>query len=63
MGVFTPGIEGATLTVCHPGQDLPLRRAVALELIGDNHAWHVLQLFEQLAKELLRRLLIPPALD
>ena len=63
MRVFAPVIEVATLAMLHPGQDLALGRAVALELIGDHHAWHVLQPFEQLAKELLRRLLIPPALD
>jgi len=37
----------------HPRQYLPLGRAVALKLIGDNHAWQVLEPFEQLAKELL----------
>jgi hypothetical protein len=63
MGMLTPVLEGATLPGCHPGQDLALGRAVALELIGAKHAWHILQPFEQLAQALLRRLLIPPALD
>src|SRR5262249_7224779 len=62
MRVFAPVIEVATLAMLHPGQDLALRRAVALELIGDNHAWHVLQHFKQLAKVLLSRVLIPPDL-
>src|SRR5262245_2107668 len=62
MGVLTPVIEVATLAMLHPGQDLALRRAVALELIGNDHPWHVLQPLEQLAKELLRGLLIAPAL-
>src|SRR5262249_40222822 len=62
MRVFAPVIEVATLAMLHPGQDLALRCAVALELIGDNHAWHVLQSLEQLAKELLRRLLIAATL-
>src|SRR5262249_8006834 len=42
MGVFTPVVEIATLAVFDPGQDLALRRAVALELIGNNDPWHVL---------------------
>src|SRR5215468_10160064 len=62
MGVLTPVIEVATLAMLHPRQDLALRRAVALELIGNDHPWHVLQPLEQLAKELLRSLLIAPAL-
>src|SRR5262249_33611590 len=62
MRVLTAVIEVATLPMFHPGQDLALRRPVALQLIGDNHAWHVLQPLEQLAKELLRRVLIAAAL-
>src|SRR5262249_44494287 len=61
--VLTAVVEIATLTVFDPGQDLALGRAVALELIRNDHAWHVLQSLEQLAKELLRCVLIAPALD
>src|SRR5215510_1492948 len=63
MRVLTAVVEIAALAVFDPGQDLALRRPVALELIGDNHLWHVLQPLEQLAKELFGRLLITPALD
>jgi hypothetical protein len=49
--------------VFHAGQDLPLRRAVAFELICDDHPWHIGEAFEQLAKELLRGLLVAPTLD
>ncbi len=63
MGVFTAVVEGAALPVFDPRQDLPLRRPVALQLIGNDDAGHVLEPFEQLAKELLGRLLITPALD
>src|SRR5262249_35440530 len=62
MGVLTAVIEVATLPMFHPRQDLALRRAVALELIRDDHPWHVLQPLEQLAKELLRRVLVAAAL-
>ena len=63
MGMLTPVVQRATLAVFDPGQDLPFGRAVALQLIRDDHPWHVLQPLEQLAKELLRRVLIAPALD
>src|SRR5215831_13226671 len=63
MRVLTAVIEVATLPMFHPGQELALRRAVALELIRDDHPWHVLQPLEQLAKALLGRLLVAPLLD
>jgi hypothetical protein len=62
VGVLTAVVQIATLTVLHPGQDLALRRTVALELVRDDHPWHVLQPLEQLAEKLLRRLLVAPAL-
>src|SRR5262249_45029533 len=58
MRILTAVIEVATLPMFHSWQDLALRRAVALELIRDDHPWHVLQPLEQLAKELLCRLLM-----
>src|SRR5262245_9561263 len=42
MRILTPVVEVTTLTVFDPGQDLPLSRAVALQLIRDDHPWHVL---------------------
>src|SRR5215471_2993309 len=63
MRILTPVIEVAALAVFHPGQDLALRSAVALELISDDDAWHVLQPLEQLAEKLLGRVLIAAALD
>src|SRR5215470_7864716 len=62
MGVLTPVVEVTTLPVFHPRQDLPFRRAVALQLIRNDHPWHILESLEQLPKELLRRLLVAPAL-
>src|SRR5499427_6641661 len=62
MGVLTPVIEIATLAMFHPGGDLPFGRAITLELVRDDHPWHVLQALEQLAKELLRRVLVAAAL-
>src|SRR5262249_54561565 len=63
MRILTPVVQIAALTMFHPEQDLTLGGTVALELIRNDDAWHVLQPLEQLAKELLRRRLIPPALD
>src|SRR5262249_43521662 len=60
--ILTPVIEVAALPMFDPGQDLPLRRPVALQLIRDDHAWHVLEPLEQLAEKLLCRVLIAPAL-
>ena len=62
MRVLTPVIEIPTLAMLHAREDLALGRAIALQFIGDDHARHVLQPLEQLAKELLRRVLIAAAL-
>ena len=45
-----------------PRQDLPFGRAVALQLVRNDHPWHVLEPLEQLTKELLRRLLVAATL-
>src|SRR5512135_2867490 len=37
--------------VLDAGQDLPFRRAVGAELVGDQHPWHVLLGGQQLAQE------------
>src|ERR1700757_3660998 len=62
MRILTAVVQIATLAVCDPGQDLALRRAVALQLIRDDDPRYVLQALEQLAEKLLRRVLIAPAL-
>ena len=62
MRMLTAVVEIMTLPVFHAGQDFTLRRAVAFELIRDDHPWHIGEAFEQLAKELLGCLLIAAAL-
>src|SRR5262245_13061387 len=62
MRVFTPVIEITTLTVFHPGQYLTLGRAIALQFVRNDDARNVCEALEQLAKKLLRRVLIAPAL-
>ena len=62
MGVLRSVIEISMLPVFDTGQALPLRRPIAFEFIGDEHPWDVLASFEELAEELLRRLLMAPTL-
>jgi hypothetical protein len=50
------------LSVFYSGQDLALGSPVALQFIRDDDARNILTPFEELAEELLRRLLIPPPL-
>ena len=53
------------LTMFHPREDLSLSSSIALQFIGNNHTWDVLQSFEErgaktlLAACLLRRLCDP----
>jgi hypothetical protein len=61
MRVLTAVVEIATLAVFDPGQNLALRRAVALQLIRDDPRY-IPQDLEQFAKKHVRRLLITPAL-
>src|SRR5262245_34548715 len=62
MRILTAVIEISTLPMFHPRKDLALGRAVALELIGDDHARDVLQPLEQLAEKLLGGFLVPATL-
>src|SRR5215471_576641 len=62
MRIFTAVVQITILAMLHPGQDLALRRTVTLELIGNDHPWHVLQPLEQLTEKLLRRLFVASAL-
>src|SRR5262249_41395491 len=62
MRVLTPVVEVATLAMLYPWQYLTLRCTVALQLVRNNHPWHVLEPLQQLTKELLRRLLVAATL-
>jgi hypothetical protein len=63
LRVFGTVVEGAVLAMCHPRQDFARGGAVALQLVRDDDPGHVGQPLEELAEELLRRLLVPAALD
>ena len=59
MRILTAVVEVATLPVFPPGQDLALRRAVALQLVGNDDPWHVLEPLEQLDIDRILRSLVP----
>jgi hypothetical protein len=63
MGILGAIVEIAVLPMFHPRENLPLRRPVALQLIGDDHPWDIPAAFEELAEELFRCDLVAPALD
>ena len=50
------------LAVLDTRQNVALRRAIALELIRDDHPGDILTAFEELAEEFLGRLFVPPSL-
>ena len=54
MRVFRPIVEIAMLPMFHPGEALPLRGPIALQLISDNHPWDILAAFEELAEDRLK---------
>jgi hypothetical protein len=62
MRVLCTVIQVFMLAVFHVRQYLPLRRAVALELIRNEHPGDILAPFEECAEELLGGVLVPPPL-
>jgi hypothetical protein len=63
VGVLCAVVEVVVLAMLDPREDLALRGAVAFELVRNDHPWYIGQTLEQLAKECLRRLFVPAALD
>jgi len=61
--MFRSIIQAFVLPMLHPRQELALGCSIALQLIGDDHAWDVLESLEELAKKAFRRVCVPPALD
>jgi hypothetical protein len=61
--VFRAVVEIAMLAMFHTRENLPLRSAVASEFIRDDHPRHVRQALKELAEELLRGPLVPPATE
>src|SRR5215471_1734767 len=63
MGVLRTVIEIPVLAMLYTWQALALRRAIAFELLRNDDPRHVGQAFEECADKLLRRPLVPAALD
>ncbi len=61
--VFGAIVEIAAPAMLHARQHLTLGRPITGQLVRDEHAWDIGAALEQLAEELLRGRLIPPALD
>src|SRR3954452_7182672 len=57
-----PVVQVAALAVLDTGQDLPLGRAIAAQLVGHDHTRDVLQPLQQLLEEAPGRLGVAPAL-
>ena len=55
-------IEITVLAMFHPREDFPLRRPVAFELVGEDHAGHVGEPLEEFTEELLGSPLVAPTL-
>ena len=49
MGVLCPAVQPFVLPVLHARQDFAFRCSIAFQLIGDDHAWDILQPLEQFA--------------
>jgi hypothetical protein len=62
MGILRPIVQAFVLAVLHARQYLLLGRAIAAQLIGDQHTWDVLASLEQFPKELLGSLFVASAL-
>jgi hypothetical protein len=63
VGILRSVIEIPVLAVLHPRENLPLRCAVAFQLVRDDHARYIRQPLEEFAEEFLRRFLVPTTLD
>ena len=62
MGVFRSIVQSFVLPMLHARQDLAFGGSIALQFIGDDHAWDVLESFEELAKKAFRRVCVASAL-
>ena len=63
MGVLGSVVQAFVLAMLDAGHDLSLRRAIALQLVGDQHARRAALLLQELAHQSFGRLLVTPALD
>ncbi len=55
-------VQSFVLAMLHTRQNLPFSRSITLQLIGDDHAWHIHESFEQLAEKSFRCFFVASAL-
>ena len=63
MRVFRAVVQISALPVFDLGKQLAVCHAVALQLVGDDHARHILKAFQQPAKESFGRVSVSPSLN
>jgi hypothetical protein len=63
MRVLSPIVQISALSVFNLGEKLALCHAVASQLVGHDHARHILKTFQQPSKESFGGFGIPPRLD
>ena len=63
MGVFCPVIEPSACAVLYFRHHLVPGGRVALQLIGDDCTWHILQPLQQLSEEALRGFGVAPVMS
>jgi hypothetical protein len=62
VGVFRTVVQVSVLSVLYAREHVPLRSPITFELIRDDDSWDVGQPLEELAEELLGRVLVAPPL-
>ena len=62
MRILRSIVQSLMLPMLYPWHDLNFRRAVALQLVGDNDARNIPQALQQFTEESLGGFLIPAAL-
>jgi hypothetical protein len=50
LQVLSSIVQSFVLAMLHTRQHLPFSRSITLQLISDDHAWYILQPFEQFPK-------------
>jgi hypothetical protein len=61
--MFCSIVESFVLPMFHCRQDLACGRAIAFQCIRNDHAWDVLESFEEFAKKAFGCVFVPSALD
>jgi len=61
--IFRSIVEAFVLPMFHAREDFAFGCSIALQCISDDHAWDVVESFEELAKKAFRCVCVPSALN